>query len=101
VTALPNASGATNPPATETNPAATGADHILRLTARPRTAAGAEFQFATEAGKRYRLEGTTDLTCGQWEMLLKDIQGTGGALQVQDPAAFALKQYFYRIITLP
>ncbi len=60
-----------------------------------------QFQFATEAGKTYRLEGTTDLTSGQWEVLLDHIEGIDGALQVQDPGALGLKQYFYRIITLP
>ena len=101
VTALPSASGITNPAAPATNPAAPGADHLLRLTALARTAAGAEFQFATEAGKTYRLEGTADLTSGQWEVLVDHIAGTGGALQVQDPGALGLQQYFYRIITLP
>jgi len=101
VTALPNGSGATNPPAPATSPAAPGADHLLRLTNLARTVAGAEFQFATEAGKQYRLEGTTDLTRGPWEVLVDNVQGTGGALQVQDPGALGLQQYFYRIITRP
>ena len=115
MTALPSASGAANPPAPATSRATPGADHILRLTVLARTAAGAQFQWsplphrrlakprlATEAGKQYRPKrGTADLTSGQWEVLLDHIEGTGGALQVQDPAALGLKQYFYRIITLP
>ena len=61
----------------------------------------APFQFATEAGKTYRLEGAAHLTSGQWEVLLDHIEGPGTPLQVQDPGALGLKQYFYRIITLP
>jgi len=34
-------------------------------------------------------------------VLVDHIEGTGGALQVQDPGAIGLQQYFYRIITLP
>ena len=73
----------------------------MRLSALMRSEAGAQFQFATEAGRHYRLEGTADLTSGQWEVLLDYIEDPGGALQVQDPGALGLQQYFYRIITLP
>jgi len=105
VTALPSASGATNPPATATSPTAPGADHLLHLTAlarspstpsassgQPRSAnpsapAGsvafqlsplrhrrlAKPRLASEAGKKYRIEGS------------------GGALQVRDRGAIGLE----------
>jgi hypothetical protein len=73
----------------------------LRLTDIARTPAGAGFQFAAEAGRQYRLEGTEDLASGQWTILLDHIPGTGGVLQVTDPNVAGLKQYFYRIIFLP
>jgi len=53
------------------------------------------------AGSKYRLEGTADLASGQWEILLDQIPGTGTPLQVLDPNATGLKQYFYRIVPLP
>ena len=46
VTALPSASGAPNPPAPATSPAAPGADPILRLTALACMAGGRPFDSA-------------------------------------------------------
>ena len=53
-------SGTSNPPATAASLAATGAASLPRITATARSAAGAEFQFGTQAGRKYRLEGTDD-----------------------------------------
>ncbi len=86
---------------TPASPTGSGADHRVSLSALARGGGGAQFQFATEAGRHYRLEGTADLLSGQWEMLLEDIPGTGGVLQVTDPNSKAMRQYFYRVILLP
>jgi len=79
-----------------------------------RTEAGAQFRLSplrhrrrakprlpTGIGRSYRLEGSADLASGQWEILLDQIPGTGTPLQVLDPNATGLKQYFYRIVPLP
>ena len=49
--------------------------------------------------RRYRLEGTEDLT--NWTTLLDNIDGTGNLLKFIDPETTALPRYFYRIILLP
>ena len=73
----------------------------MRLSALMRSEAGAQFQFATEAGRHYRLEGTANLLSGQWEVLLDHIPGTGGVLQVTAPKTKGMRQYFYRVLLLP
>ncbi len=65
----------------------------------PQRVSGAEFQFPTEAGARYRLEGSADLQI--WTVLLEDLAGTGGVLHVRDPEAAIFERYFYRVIKLP
>ena len=84
-------------------PSAAGS--VLRITSLAQRASGAEFQFPTEAGARYRLEGSADLQT--WTLLLEEIAGTGpfdsaqgtrGVLQVRDPEAATFERYFYRVI---
>ena len=68
----------------------------LRIASIAQRASGPEFEFPTEAGARYRLEGSEDLKT--WTLLLDDVAGTGGALQVRDPEAASYPRYFYRVI---
>ncbi len=84
MTALGSGNGSSpNPPTAPTPP---GADNVVRLSALTRSAAtssgpaagSVQFQFQSEAGRHYRLEGTPDLASGQWEVLLDQIEGTGG-----------------------
>jgi alpha-tubulin suppressor-like RCC1 family protein len=86
VTALPTSINTS--PSSSTSTPSTSAS-ALRLTDIARTPAGAGFQFATEAGRQYRLEGTEDLASGQWTILLDHIPGTGGVLQVTDRMSLA------------
>lgn len=50
----------------------------------------------------YRIERTTNLTSGSWDILTNNVLGTGGVLQVTDPGALdARPAQFYRVRTPP
>ncbi len=50
----------------------------------------------------YRVEWTTNLTSGSWNVFTNNLQGTGGILQFTDPAALdAQTARFYRVRTPP
>ena len=57
--------------------------------------------FATVAGKTYRVETKDDLTLASWSLLVDQIGGTGGIIQIIDPAATTLTKRFYRVSIMP
>jgi hypothetical protein len=79
---------------------ANGNGNRLQLSGLTHSASGVRFHFPAIAGSNYRLEGTPDLSTGQWTPLL-EIEGTGELLEILDTGTSGLKQYFYRIVPLP
>jgi len=57
--------------------------------------------FATVAGKKYRVEVSSDLQNSSWNVLLGGISGTGGVIQVTDVGAALDGSRFYRIVVGP
>jgi len=57
--------------------------------------------FASAPGVVYRLDEQNDLGKGPWEVLLDQIQGTGGVIQVGDTSAAGIGSRFYRLVVLP
>jgi hypothetical protein len=61
----------------------------------------ANLAFGTVLGMNYRVEYTSDLVTGVWQVLSNNIPGSGGILQIVDPGAIAQPQRFYRVRLLP
>lgn len=59
------------------------------------------FGFASESGKRYRVERCDDLTAGAWTTVADNLDGNGGTVLVTDAGAAGLAHRFYRVATLP
>ena len=57
--------------------------------------------FATVAGKTYRVETKDDINLASWSLLVDQIGGTGGIMQIVDPTAATLTKRFYRVSILP
>jgi hypothetical protein len=54
--------------------------------------------FPTVVEKTYRVERSDTLQVGSWAVVLDNIAGTGGVIQVTDAGGAALPRRFYRII---
>jgi hypothetical protein len=75
-----------------------GAPNVrLSLSTVVTTAAGVEITFATTPGRRYRVEGSTELVA--WTPLSADTTATGSTMTVTDPAS--TQRRYYRAIVLP
>ena len=63
---------------------------------------GADFrvQFSSTTGRLYRVEFSSQLVPAMWNTLADLIVGTGGLMEVPDPAP-AASQRFYRVLQLP
>jgi hypothetical protein len=57
--------------------------------------------FPTVAGRIYRLERSDGLLGNPWTPVQENIPGTGGILQLTDPAGFLQPKRFYRIVVSP
>lgn len=55
-------------------------------------------QFSTVSGKKYRVETSDTLQSGSWTPVQDNIDGTGGVVQVTDPAGAGHAKRFYRIV---
>jgi len=53
-------------------------------------------EFPTVAGKRYRVDRTSDLP-GGWQMVVQDVTGTGGMRSVTDTGTAGQPHRFYRV----
>jgi chitinase len=72
------------------------------LTAIQMNGQGMELSFTSLPLGSYRVQWTSDLTASAWSTLaLTNITGTGGVVQVIDPAPTAQSQRFYRVQTPP
>ena len=58
-------------------------------------------QFASISGRLYRVERTLLLTTQSWSSVADSIPGSGGLVEVTDPAAAQRLQGFYRLVLLP
>jgi len=57
--------------------------------------------FATVAGKSYRLERSDSLESGSWQVVQDNIAGNGGTLRITDAGGAGRTKRFYRIVVLP
>jgi len=57
--------------------------------------------FSSIAGKRYRVEGTGDITTNVWTTVVDNIPGTGSTVQVIDLNGASQDRYFFRVRLLP
>jgi len=57
--------------------------------------------FATVAGKSYRLERSDSLENGSWQVVQDNIAGNGGTLRITDAGGAGRAKRFYRIVVLP
>jgi hypothetical protein len=57
--------------------------------------------FATVAGKSYRLERSDSLESGSWQVVQDNIAGNGGTLRITDAGGAGRAKRFYRIVVLP
>ena len=73
----------------------------LRLASPTNTPAGAIISFQSASGPTYRVDSRDTFTTNGWTMLIDQIPGTGGAIQVTDPAAIGLPMRFYRVEAFP
>jgi chitinase len=58
-------------------------------------------QFASINGGRYRVERSLNLSAQLWSAVADNVLGTGGLVDVTDPAAGPGPQGFYRLVLLP
>jgi alpha-L-fucosidase 2 len=58
---------------------------------------GARITFSTVTGKLYRVEASDTLQAGSWTTLKEGIPGTGGEVEIIDPAAALHPTRFYRV----
>ncbi|MEK7686690.1 MAG: S8 family serine peptidase [Verrucomicrobiota bacterium] len=57
--------------------------------------------FATISGKKYQVERTSNLEGNSWEIIVRDVAGTGAAVLAIDPNAVSPQNRFYRIRLIP
>lgn len=60
-----------------------------------------QLQFTTASNQLYRVEMTASLTSPSWTLLTNNVPGTGGTVQVTDPAADSHPSRYYRVKQLP
>ena len=62
---------------------------------------GVTISFPTVAGVHYQVDERSDLSSSGWSVLVDQVAGTGGVVQVTDPAGSVLTQGFYRVAAIP
>ena len=73
----------------------------LRVSTIATNASDVTMNFASVAGKTYRLERSDTLQDGSWLPVQDNIAGTGGTLQVVDSGGMAQTKRFYRLVIVP
>ena len=77
-------------------------ESVLRVTSAQWAAGGSiRLGFRSALGKKYRVEKTDTLATPEWRVLQDQISGTGGVVEVIDPAAAQRQSRFYRVRLLP
>ena len=73
----------------------------LRITNLTLDGAAARLTFTTVSNKLFAVETGTNLAARDWTALTSNITGTGGTLEIGDPAAGLAPSRFYRVRLLP
>lgn len=73
----------------------------FRVSAVQDGVSGTIVSFASVAGKIYRVDMRNDMVLSPWTLLVDQIVGTGGTIQIIDPSAIGLSKRFYRVDVLP
>lgn len=60
-----------------------------------------QLQFNSVTGRNYRVESTTALTGGVWQVAVPAITGVGGAMSVTNAGGATGPQQFYRMALQP
>ena len=75
--------------------------NLLRVNSFSPNGNDADIAFGTVLGMNYRVEYTSDLVTGTWQVLSNNISGSGGVIQIIDPGAIRQSSRFYRVRLLP
>lgn len=78
----------------------TDAASHLRIAAVRTVGAQHRVTFATATGRRYRIERRLTLQPGGWTIVADNVPGTGGTVEITDPAT-ENRTGFYRLVLLP
>lgn len=74
------------------------ASSVLKITQITFSGSNILVGFPTVAGKTYRVEYSSTLAAGSWQVVQDNLSGTGGLIQVSDLNAANQTKRFYRII---
>jgi hypothetical protein len=77
------------------------ATSVFKVVAPQATETQFQFGIATVSGKRYRVEWCDDLATGNWQVLVDNLPGTGGAVSLTDTGIAGQPGRYYRVLLIP